>query len=83
MQRWRSQLAAGIVLALLLTPHAVATAAEDISGLIAELSQAWQQGRSKDFADRFDEARQLAPRTTGSTKPMGIFSPRIAGTWRP
>lgn len=44
MQRWRSQLAAGIVLALLLTPHAVATAAEDLSGLIAELSQAWQQG---------------------------------------
>lgn len=73
MQRWRSQLAAGIVLALLLTPHAVATAAGDISGLIAELSQAWQQGRSKDFADRFDEARQLAPQDYRVHKAYGDF----------
>lgn len=73
MQWWCSQRVAGIVLALSLTPHAVATAAEDLSGLIAELSQAWQQGRSKDVADRFDEARRLAPQDYRVHKAYGDF----------
>lgn len=73
MQSWCSQLVAGIVLALSLTPHAVAMAAEDLSGLIAELSQAWQQGRSKDFADRFDEALRLVPQDYRVHKAYGDF----------
>lgn len=73
MKWWRSQFAAGLVLALLLTPHAVATAAEDLSGLMAELRQAWQQGRSKDIADRFDEALRLAPQDYRVHKAHGDF----------
>ncbi len=73
MQWWRSQLAAGIVLALSLTPHTVATATEDLSGLIAELNQAWQQGRSKDIADRFDEALRLVPQDYRVHKAYGDF----------
>lgn len=72
--KWlRSQLAAGIVLALSLTPHTVATATEDLSGLIAELNQAWQQGRSKDIADRFDEALRIAPNDYRFHKAYGDF----------
>jgi tetratricopeptide (TPR) repeat protein len=73
MQWWGAQLAVGIVLAILLTPPTVATAEEDISGLIAKLSQAWQQGRSKDIADRFDEARRLAPQDYRVHKAYGDF----------
>ncbi|WP_187299278.1 tetratricopeptide repeat protein [Nitrospira moscoviensis] len=72
--KWlRSQLAAGIVLALSLTPHTVATATEDLSGLIAELNQAWQQGRSKDIADRFDEALRIVPNDYRVHKAYGDF----------
>lgn len=73
MTWWRTQFATGVVLALLLTPNAVATAAEDISGLMAELSRAWQQGRSKDIADRFDEALRLAPNDFRVHKAYGDF----------
>lgn len=73
MQRWPSQLAAGILTALLLTPSTVVTAEEDLSGLIAELSQAWQQGRSKDIADRFDEAFRLTPLDYRIHKAYGDF----------
>ncbi len=73
MQSWCSQLAAGIVLALSLTPHTVVTAAEDLSGLIALLNQAWQQGRSKDIADRFDEALRIAPNDFRIHKAYGDF----------
>lgn len=69
----RSQFAAGIVLALSLTPHTGATATEDLSGLIAELNQAWQQGRSKDIADRFDEALRIAPNDYRVHKAYGDF----------
>jgi tetratricopeptide (TPR) repeat protein len=48
-------------------------AAEDRSHLIAELSQAWQQGRSKDIADRFDEALQLIPQDYRVHKAYGDF----------
>jgi tetratricopeptide (TPR) repeat protein len=73
MQSWCSQLAAGIVLALSLAPHTVATAAEDLSGLIAVLNQAWQQGRSKDVADRFDEALRVIPNDYRVHKAHGDF----------
>lgn len=48
-------------------------AAEDLSRLIAELSQAWQQGRSKDIADRFDEALQRIPQDYRVHKAYGDF----------
>jgi tetratricopeptide (TPR) repeat protein len=48
-------------------------AAEDLSRLIAELSQAWQQGRSKDIADRFDEALQRIPQNYHVHKAYGDF----------
>jgi tetratricopeptide (TPR) repeat protein len=48
-------------------------AAEDISRLIAELSQAWQQGRSKHISDRFDEALQLIPQDYRVHKAYGDF----------
>jgi tetratricopeptide (TPR) repeat protein len=48
-------------------------AAEDISRLIAELSQAWQQGRSKYIADRFDEALQRIPQDYRVHKAYGDF----------
>ncbi|ODT45202.1 MAG: hypothetical protein ABS70_03710 [Nitrospira sp. SCN 59-13] len=73
MPWWGSQLAAGIVLALSLAPHTIATAAEDLSGLIAVLSQAWQQGRSKDIADRFDEALRVSPNDYRVHKAYGDF----------
>jgi tetratricopeptide (TPR) repeat protein len=48
-------------------------AAEDLSRLIAELSQAWQQGRSKDIADRFDEALQRITQDHRVHKAYGDF----------
>lgn len=60
-------------MALLLTPLTVAPAEEDRTSLIAELSQAWQQGRSKDIADRFDEALRLAPQDYRVRKAYGDF----------
>jgi Flp pilus assembly protein TadD len=65
----------GIALVLALTPHA-GTAAEDRPNLIADLSQAWQQGRSKDVvvsADRFDEALRIAPNDYRVHKAHGNF----------
>lgn len=73
MQSWCSQLVAGIVLTLSLTPHTVATAAEDLSGLIAELNQAWQQGPSKDIVDSFDEALRVTPNDYRVHKAYGDF----------
>jgi tetratricopeptide (TPR) repeat protein len=73
MRRRRSQLAVGLALALSLIPPRVAPAAEDSSGLAAQLSQAWQQGRSKDMADRFEEALRLAPNDYRIHKAHGDF----------
>ncbi len=72
MKWWRSQLAVGIALVLSLTPHAV-TAAEDRTNLIADLSQAWQQGRSKDVADRFEDALRVVPNDFRVHKAHGDF----------
>lgn len=72
MQSWCSQYAVGIALVLSLTPHAV-TAAEDRTNLIADLSQAWQQGRSKDVADRFEEALRVVLNDFRVHKAYGDF----------
>jgi tetratricopeptide (TPR) repeat protein len=47
--------------------------ADDASTLMAELHQAWQQGRSKDVADRFDEALRLLPQDYRVHKAYGDF----------
>ena len=67
------RLAVGLMLAF--SPSVCATAAttEDVSRLVAELSQAWQQGRSKDIADRFGEAQRLAPQGYRISKAYGDF----------
>ena len=72
--QWRgAQLAVGMVVAISVTPLTVATAEENLSGLIAELSRAWQQGRSKDIADRFDEALRIVPKDYRVHKAHGDF----------
>jgi tetratricopeptide (TPR) repeat protein len=62
----------GLVIALCVGGYSIA-GANDASPLIAELRHAWQQGRSKDIADRFDEALRLAPRDHRIHKAYGDF----------
>ncbi len=67
------QRAVCIVIALCLDLPLCASAADERSSLIAELSHAWQQGRSKDIADRFDEALRRTPHDYRIHKAYGDF----------
>lgn len=61
MKRTWCHRAAGTALAACLVFFPVATEADDLSQLVDELGRAWQQGRSQDIFDRFEEAFRLAP----------------------
>ena len=63
----------GMVIALCVSLPTGTPAAEDVSRLVAELSQAWQQGRSKDIADRFDLALRVTPNDYRVHKAYGDF----------
>jgi tetratricopeptide (TPR) repeat protein len=62
-----------MVIALCVSLPTGTPAAEDVSRLVAELSQAWQQGRSKDIADRYDEALRATPNDYRVHKAYGDF----------
>lgn len=62
----------GLVIALWIGGYTT-VCANDSSPLIAELSHAWQQGRSKDITDRFDEALRRAPQDYRVHKAYGDF----------
>lgn len=72
MKRSMSLPTVGSVIALWIGVHAIAWA-DDASTLIADRGQAWQQGRSKDIVDRFDEALRLAPKDYRIRKAYGDF----------
>jgi tetratricopeptide (TPR) repeat protein len=48
-------------------------AADDLATLHTDLSQAWQRGRSKDVADRFEEALRVVPNDFRVHKAYGDF----------
>jgi tetratricopeptide (TPR) repeat protein len=64
---------AGIVGILYACLPSVTPATQDISPLVAELSQAWKQIRSQDIVNRFDEALRIAPRDYRLHKAYGNF----------
>ncbi len=73
MRRPRVHRVVGLLMALCISLPPGAAAVDDVTNLLADLSLAWQQGRSKDIADRFDEALRLAPRTYRLHKAYGDF----------
>lgn len=73
MKRSRIYQIFGLLMALCISCLPSAATADDFAKLLTDLSQAWQQGRSKDIADRFDEALRVSPNDWRVQKAYGDF----------